>query len=102
MPKIRSDADIQVIEVLRARVETLAKKNLALEMESANRGIEITKMIQIFLIVERLLPEGPREEFRTVAVEYAERCDRDKSRKRRRVLEFQEAKQGDSSHGNAW
>ena len=39
------------------------------------RGIEITKMIRIFLMIEHILPEGPKEEFRKVAMDYAARND---------------------------
>ena len=54
-----------------------------LDLEMIQRGREITKMIRIFLIFEDLkdengellMPEGLRQEFRKVAVQYADRTD---------------------------
>lgn len=58
------------------RARNLEKKNRKLDEEMVQRGEEITKMIRIFLMVEQLLPEEQRGEFRKVAVGYAVRSDK--------------------------
>ena len=76
----------QVMQRLEKRVSTLEKKNRKLDNEMVQRGKEVTKMIRIFLMVEHMLPEGPKEEFRKVAIEYATRCDKGKGK-----IDFREA-----------
>jgi hypothetical protein len=92
MPKRRSDTDSEVIAVLRARVKNLEKRYEALEMESIQRGVEITNLIQIFNICEDVLPEGPHEMLRKIALGWA---GRDRNVQNRKKLKFEDARQGD-------
>ena len=64
-----------IMRRMERRIDTLEKKNRIIDREMVDRGKEITKMIRIFLMVEHILPDGPREEFRSVALGYAARCD---------------------------
>ncbi len=82
-----------LIERLNRRIDNLKKKNLSLEKEMVERGKEITKMIRIFLMFEHLIPEDQRKEFRSVAVGYALRQDKDRGTTYcRGVIDFQESK----------
>jgi len=78
MAKVRTEKQTEIMRRLENRVKSLEKKNRKIDAEMAERGKEITKMIRIFLMVEHILPEGPKEEFRKVAVGYAVRSDRGK------------------------
>jgi len=77
---MRTEKQNQVLQRMEKKVTSLEKKNSKLEDEMIRRGVEVTKMIKIFLMIEHLLPEGPREEFREVAVGYALRCDNGRGR----------------------
>jgi hypothetical protein len=92
--KVKPKQDEKQTEIMRRmerRIDSLEKNNRIIGREMVDRGKEITKMIRIFLMVEHILPEGPREEFRNVAVGYAVRCDQgNRSRYCRGNIDFQE------------
>ena len=75
---MRTREETQFIHRLNNQIKRLQKKNVALEKEMIERGKDITKMIKIFLVCENILPEGQRNEFRNVALEYAARNDNDR------------------------
>jgi len=63
------------------KIDRYEKKNAKLEAEMVTRGIEISRLIQIFFVCENLLPEGPKEDFLATALDFATRCDKDKDRR---------------------
>lgn len=72
---MRTKEQTQVVKRLENQVDSLTDKNKKLEKEMILRGIEITKMIKIFVMIKHMLPEGPREELHKIAKGYAARCD---------------------------
>jgi hypothetical protein len=78
---VRPKNDAQIIKRLEKKILRFEKKNAKLEEEMVKRGIEISRLIQIFFVCENLLPEGPKEDFLATALDYASRCDKDKDRR---------------------
>jgi hypothetical protein len=82
----------KIVERFEKRIDRLNKQNNRLEVEMVERGKEISRMIKMFLMVEQLLPEGVRNEFREIAVGYAMRNDEGKlSVAKKGQIEFQDA-----------
>jgi nitrogen fixation/metabolism regulation signal transduction histidine kinase len=78
---MRPKNDAQIIKRLEKKIDRFEKKNAELQEEMVTRGIELSRLIQIFFVCENLLPEGPKEDFLSTALDYASRCDKDKDRR---------------------